>query len=68
MKVKNIKVGVRVVSKVVHLSVRVGDVGTVLEEANCPYVQWDRTDANFTSYRGKPCTSLPHTALRKYKE
>lgn len=67
MKVKNIKVGVRVVSKADYLSVRVGDVGTLLEEDNYPYVQWDRTDANFTSYMGTPCTSLPHTALRKYK-
>lgn len=67
MKVKNIKVGVRVVSKVDYLSVCVGDVGTVLEEDNYPYVKWDRTDANFTSYRGTPCTSLPFTALRKYK-
>ena len=68
MEVKNIKVGVRVQSKVDSWGVRVGDVGTVLEEDNCPYVQWDRTDANFTSYRGTPCTSLPSTALRKYKE
>ena len=68
MKVKNIKVGVRVQSKVDYFSVRVGDVGTVLEEDNCPYVQWDRTYANFTSYRGIPCTALSHTKLRKCKD
>ena len=68
MKVKNIKVGVRVVSKVDYLSVCVGDVGTVLEEDNCPYVQWDREDANCTAYDGAPCTALWHYQLRKYKE
>ena len=69
MKVKNIKVGVRVQSKVDSWGVRIGDVGTVLEDAtNVPYVQWDREDANCTDYRGTPCTSLPSDALRKYKE
>ena len=68
MKVKNIKVGVRVQSKVNSLSVRVGDVGTVLEEADSPYVQWDREDANWTDYDGAPCTALWHYELRKYKE
>lgn len=69
MKVKNIKVGVRVQSKVDYIGVRIGDVGTVLEdEDSAPYVQWDREDANCTDYRGTPCTSLPYDALRKYKE
>lgn len=69
MKVKNIKVGVRVQSKVNSFSVRVGDVGTVLEDRDsAPYVQWDREAANCTDYRGTPCTSLPHFSLRKYKE
>ena len=68
MKVKNIKVGVRVQSKVNSFGVRIGDVGTVLEEDDAPYVQWDRGDANCTNYRGTPCTSLAHFALRKYKE
>ena len=68
MKVKNIKVGVRVQSKVNSYGVRIGDVGTVLEEAAAPYVQWDREDANCTDYRGTPCTPLPHFELRKYKE
>lgn len=69
MKVKNIKVGVRVQSKVDSFGVRIGDVGTVLEDgADCPYVQWDREDANCTSYCGTPCTALNHFELRKYKE
>lgn len=68
MKIKNIKVGVRVQSKVNAFGVRVGDVGTVLEEATAPYVRWDREDANCTDYSGTPCTSLSFTALRKYKE
>lgn len=69
MKVKNIKVGVRVQSKVDSFGVRIGDVGTVLEDdSHCPYVQWDRVDANCTTYLGTPCTSLPHFGLRKYKE
>lgn len=68
MKVKNIKVGVRVQSKANLFGVRVGDVGTVLEEDDAPYVQWDRDDANYTDYRGTPCTSVPHCGLRKYKE
>ena len=68
MKVKNIKVGVRVQSKVDAFGVRVGDVGTVLEEDDAPYVQWDYVDANCTTYRGTPCTPLPADALRKYKE
>ena len=68
MKIKNIKVGVRVQSKVNSFGVRIGDVGTVLEEDEAPYVQWDREDANCTDYRGTPCTSLPSDALRKYKE
>lgn len=68
MKVKNIKIGVRVQSKVNSFGVRIGDVGTVLEEDEAPYVQWDREDANCTDYRGTPCTSLPSDALRKYKE
>ena len=68
MKVKNIKVGVRVQSKVNSFGVRIGDVGTVLEEDEAPYVQWDRWDANCTTYYGTPCTSLPSDALRKYKE
>ena len=67
MKVKNIKVGVRVQSKVNSWGVRIGDIGTVLEEDNVPYVQWDREDANCTEYYGTPCTSLWHTELRKYK-
>lgn len=67
MKVKNIKVGVRVVSKVNSWGVRIGDVGTVLEEDNVPYVQWDREDANFTDYKGTPCTALSHDELSKYK-
>lgn len=67
MKVKNIEVGVRVVSKVNSSTVHIGDVGTVLEEDGVPYVQWDRDDANCTDYYGTPCTALPHTALRKYK-
>ena len=68
MKVKNIKVGVRVQSKVNSWGVHIGDVGTVLEEDDTPYVQWDRDAANCTDYYGTPCTALPHTALRKYKE
>lgn len=68
MKVKNIKVGVRVQSKVNSWGVRIGDVGTVLEEDGAPYIQWDREDANCTNYRGTPCTSLLHYELRKYKE
>lgn len=69
MKVKNIKVGVRVQSKVNYCGVRIGDVGTVLEdEARAPYVQWDREDANCTTYCGTPCTALSHFGLRKYKE
>ena len=56
MKVKNIKVGVRVQSKVNSWGVRIGDVGTVLEESDTPYVQWDREDANCTDYGGAPCT------------
>ena len=69
MKVKNIKVGVRVQSKVDYFGVHIGDVGTVLEDdAYCPYVQWDREDANCTSYCGTPCTSFSHFELRKYKE
>ena len=68
MKVKNIKVGVRVQSKVNSFGVRIGDVGTVLEEDAAPYVQWDRVDANCANYRGTPCTSLLYKALRKYKE
>lgn len=69
MEVKNIKVGVRVQSKVDSWSVRIGDVGTVLEDDSYyPYVQWDREDANCTDYRGTPCTALSHCELRKYKE
>ena len=68
MKVKNIKVGVRVQSKVNSWGVRIGDVGTVLEEDDTPYVQWDREDANCTAYNGTSCTALWHTELRKYKE
>lgn len=69
MKVKNIKVGVRVQSKVNSWGVRIGDVGTVLEDAtDVPYVQWDREDANCTDYDGAPCTALSYNALRKYKE
>lgn len=68
MKVKNIKVGVRVQSKVNSWGVRIGDVGTVLEEDDAPYVQWDREDANCTDYKGTPCTALAYTELRKYKE
>ena len=68
MKVKNIKVGVRVQSKVNSWGVRIGDVGTVLEEDDIPYVQWDREDANCTEYYGTPCTALHHFELRKYKE
>lgn len=69
MEVKNIKVGVRVQSKVNSYGVRIGDVGTVLEDDSyCPYVQWDRGDANCTSYCGTPCTAFPHFGLRKYKE
>ena len=69
MKVKNIKVGVRVQSKVNSFGVRIGDVGTVLEnETTAPYVQWDREDANCTTYKGKSCTALWHTELLKYKE
>ena len=68
MKVKNIKVGVRVQSKVNSFGVRIGDVGTVLEEAAAPFVKWDREDANYTSYCGTPCTALAHFSLRKYKE
>lgn len=69
MKVKNIKVGVRVQAKVDSLGVRIGDVGTVLEdEDRAPYVQWDREDANCTDYDGTPCTAVPHFELRKYKE
>lgn len=67
MKVKNIKVGVRVQSKVNSWGVHIGDVGTVIEEDNCPYVKWDRTDANYTEYNGTPCTALQHYRLRKYK-
>ena len=68
MKVKNIKVGVRVQSKVNLFGVRIGDVGTVLEnETPTPYVHWDREDANCADYRGTPCTSLPYFELRKYK-
>ena len=68
MKVKNIKVGVRVQSKVNSWGVRIGDVGTVIEEDNCPYVTWDRDDANCTDYKGTPCTALWHYELSKYKE
>ena len=68
MKVKNIKVGVRVQAKVNSWGVRIGDVGTVLEEDKAPYVRWDREDANCTDYRGTPCTSVPYFKLRKYKE
>ena len=68
MKVKDIKVGVRVVSKVNSWGVRIGDIGTVLEEDNVPYVQWDREDANCTDYYGTPCTALSYTELSKYKE
>ena len=68
MKVKNIKVGVRVQSKVDYFGVRIGDVGTVLEEGDAPYVQWDRWDANCTTYYGTPCTSVPYFKLRKYTE
>lgn len=69
MKVKNIKVGVRVQSKVNYWGVRIGDVGTVLEDdTDVPYVQWDRDDANCTDYSGTPCTALWHYGLRKYKE
>lgn len=40
MKVKNIKVGVRVQAKVNSFGVRIGDVGTVLEDGDsAPYVQ-----------------------------
>ena len=68
MKAKNIKVGVRVQSKVNSWGVRIGDVGTVLEDDSYyPYVQWDREDANCTAYCGTPCTSLLSDALRKYK-
>lgn len=67
MKVKDIKVGVRVVSKVNSWGVRIGDIGTVLEEANVPYVQWDREDANCTDYYGTPCTALSYDELSKYK-
>ena len=68
MKVKNIKVGVRVQSKVDSYGVRIGDVGTVLEESFAPYVQWDRADANCSTYKGTPSTALGYTDLRKYKE
>lgn len=68
MKAKNIKVGVRVQSKVNSWGVRIGDVGTVLQEDNCPYVQWDRGGANCIDYDGAPCTALWHYELRKYKE
>lgn len=69
MKVKDIKVGVRVQSKVNSWGVRIGDVGTVLEDAtDVPYVQWDREDANCTDYDGAPCTALHYFELRKYKE
>jgi len=68
MKIKNIKVGVRVQSKVDSFGVRVGDVGTVLEVSCAPYVQWDRADANCTDCEGTPCTALWYTELRKYKE
>lgn len=69
MKVKNIKVGVRVHSKVNYYGVRIGDVGTVIEDdSRQPYVQWDREDANCTAYDGAPCTALWYYQLRKYKE
>lgn len=68
MKVKNIKVGVRVQSKVNSWGVRIGDVGTVLEEDDAPYVQWDREDANCTTYNGTSCTALWYYELSKYKE
>ena len=69
MKVKNIKVGARVQSKVNYFSVRIGDVGTVLEDDSYhPYVQWDQKVANCTNYCGTPCTALWHFELRKYKE
>ena len=69
MKVKNIKVGVRVQSKVESWGVRIGDVGTVLEDAtDVPCVQWDREGANCTDYDGVPCTALWHFELHKYKE
>lgn len=68
MKVKNTKVGVRVQSKVESWGVRIGDVGTVLEDnSDIPYVQWDREDANYTDYNGTPCTAVWHYQLRKYK-
>ena len=69
MKAKNIKVGVRVQSKVNYYGVRIGDVGTVIEDDyRQPYVQWDREDANCTDYDGAPCTALWYYQLRKYKE
>lgn len=69
MKVKNIKVGVRVQSKVNSWGVHIGDVGTVLEDdSDIPYVQWDRENANCTDYDGTPCTALWHYQLSKYKE
>ena len=69
MKVENIKVGVRVQSKVNYNGVRIGDVGTVIEDDSYhPFVQWDREDANCTKYDGAPCTALWHYQLSKYKE
>lgn len=69
MKVENIKVGVRVQSKVNSFGVRIGDIGTVIEDDfYYPYVQWDHEDANCTDYHGTPCTALWHYELRKYKE
>lgn len=67
MKLENVKVGVRVVSKVDSFDVRVGDVGTILQAVSIPYVQWDRADANCTKYKGTPCTALFYSELRKYK-
>jgi hypothetical protein len=67
MKVKNIKVGVRVQAKVNSFGVRIGDVGTVLEESCAPFIQWDRSDANYTDYKGTPCTALGYTELSKYR-
>ena len=66
MKVKNIKAGVRVVSKVNYWGVRIGDVGTVIEAGRVSFVQWDRADANCTTYKGIPCTVLQHLELSTY--
>lgn len=66
MQLENVKVGVRVVSKVDSFDVRVGDVGTILQAVSIPYVQWI-VQMHCTEYKGTPCTALVYSELRKYR-